>query len=78
MSPVTFPSRQIATVRVCVDFPDAEGIWVTSEPVYSGDSISRAIERAGQSVLDGLAKDAGQLYADRVRYGKGLLRSDPL
>jgi hypothetical protein len=67
-------SEEIATVTVSVDFPGAEGIWVTRYPVYEGESITETIKKCGDSCIDNLARSAGELYATRVRYGKGLIR----
>lgn len=62
---------QIANVRVSVDFPGAEGCWVTSTPVYDGlhegplSSVPAALTHAVESVLRDMTLDAGRLLAEK-------------
>jgi hypothetical protein len=51
-------------VRVSVDFPGAEGIWVVAVPVHDGERISRALGEATEMLLESLARDAGRLYVE--------------
>ena len=57
--------QPIATIRLCVDFPDAEGIWVQIKPLYAGDSISDSLESLSKRMIDSLSMSAGSLYASR-------------
>ena len=56
--------KRTATVKVSIDFPDAEGVWVSSVPVYERDSITDAIAEVSKMLTDSLARDAGELYRE--------------
>ena len=57
---------RVATVRVSVDFPNAEGIWVTVIHVYDNESLADALAEASKEILDNLALDAGRLYSPPI------------
>ena len=65
--------KQWATIRLQIDFPDAENVWVVTLPVYDNMILTEKIDQARDWILTSLAESAGKMYRDRKAFGEGKL-----
>ena len=50
--------RVYAKVRLCVDFPDAENVYVVFVPVYETENLADAIDKAKSWMLNSFVREA--------------------
>lgn len=61
-----FPSRRTwAKVKICVDFPGAEGIYVSCSPVREDERLSDVLDDAKARMLESFIQDAAFNLANR-------------